>query len=136
MSESNLQKAVARIIDASGLLWCHVPNGGQRSITTASRLKAEGTKRGVPDVLIFASPEAEGDDVDKHMADLRGYRPVGLAVELKDGKKNVVSAAQKRWMERLRECGWRAEVCRNVDEVIALLAECYPERFGSNSRAS
>jgi hypothetical protein len=26
MSEDELQKAVARLLDHSGLLWCHVPN--------------------------------------------------------------------------------------------------------------
>ena len=121
MSESKLQKAVAKLLDASGLLYCAVPNGGHRSIVTASRLKAEGVKRGVPDLLIFD--------------EFCDYRKPGiyngLAIELKDGKKGVVSADQKRWMERLRECGWRAEVCRSGDEVIALLSECYPEKFSA-----
>jgi hypothetical protein len=124
MSESKLQKAVAKLLDASGLLWCHVPNGGQRSIATASRLKAEGVKRGVPDILIF-------EPHHKRSKLIGWVHYVGLAIELKDGKKGVVSADQKRWMERLSECGWRAEVCRSGDEVIALLSECYPEKFSA-----
>lgn len=35
------------------LKWVHhVPNGGQRSKTTAARLKAEGVKAGIPDICI------------------------------------------------------------------------------------
>ncbi len=123
MSESKLQKAVAKLLDASGLLYCAVPNGGHRSIVTASRLKAEGVKRGVPDIFIE-------EPFTIHTRSCRRLY-YGLRIELKDGKKGVVSADQKRWIEALRERGYRAEVCRSGDEVIALLSECYPEKFSA-----
>ena len=49
MTENDLQKAVARLLDASGLVWCHPPNGGNRSPKTGALMKASGAKAGVPD---------------------------------------------------------------------------------------
>lgn len=118
-SESQLQRAVARVLDASGLLWCHVPNGGQRHPAVAKKLKAEGVKAGVPDVLVFE--ECRGGYMDRTFCD-------GLALELKVGR-NKPTAAQVEWHERLRKSGWRVEVCYTLDEVFGILRECYPSKF-------
>jgi len=118
-SESQLQRAVARVLDASGLLWCHVPNGGQRHPAVAKKLKAEGVKAGVPDVLVFE--ECRGGYMDRTFCD-------GLALELKVGR-NKPTAAQVEWHERLRKNGWRVEVCYTLDEVLGILRECYPSKF-------
>ena len=117
--ESQLQRAVARVLDASGLLWCHVPNGGQRHPAVAKKLKAEGVKRGVPDVLVFEV--CRGSASDLSFCD-------GLALELKVGR-NKPTAAQVEWHERLRKNGWRVEVCYTLDEVFGILRECYPSKF-------
>jgi len=118
MSENDLQRAVAKVLDYSGLSWCHVPNGGNRSAKTGALMKAMGAKAGVPDVLIFnkgklVRSEAYG-------------RP--LAIELKVGK-NKPTPAQLKWMDDLRACGWRCEVCYTLDQVLTLLRECYPGRI-------
>lgn len=115
MSEHKLQVAVARILDASGLLWTAVPNGGKRSPITGAILKKEGVKPGVPDVLVF-----------DWTSDNRRW---GLAIELKNGKAGRTSPAQREWMDALRARGWRVEVCRSLDEVLDLLRECYPHKF-------
>lgn len=120
-SESQLQRAVARVLDASGLLWCHVPNGGQRHPAVAKKLKAEGVKRGVPDVLVFEV--CRGSASDLSFCD-------GLALELKVGR-NKPTAAQVEWHERLRKNGWRVEVCYTLDEVLGILRECYPSKFNN-----
>lgn len=120
MKEDQLQKAVARLLDYSGLTWCHPPNGGNRSAITGANLKAMGAKAGVPDVLIFnrcASSKATG----------RGY-PNGLAIELKVGK-NKPTLTQIEWRDKLTKCGWRWECCYTLDEVTALLRECFPDKF-------
>jgi hypothetical protein len=57
-----------------------IPNGGQRSITTAARLKVEGVCRGVPDLFIPAW---------------------GLWVEMKREKGGVLSIDQADWIEYL-----------------------------------
>lgn len=58
-----------------------IPNGGQRSITTAAKLKAEGVCRGVPDLFIPAW---------------------SLWVEMKRQKGGVLSEDQKDWLEYLK----------------------------------
>ncbi len=72
----------------------HIPNGGQRSITTAKRLKAEGVKAGVPDICL---PVARGD-----------YH--GLFIELKAGK-NKATENQERWIAALTANGYKTAVC-------------------------
>ena len=69
-------------------------NGGARSMITASRMKKEGVSAGFPDLLIPS---------------------LGLFIELKRTKGGVVSAEQKDWLEYLRGCGYRAEVCNGFD---------------------
>lgn len=79
----------------------HVPNGGHRHITTAMRLKAEGVKPGVPDIVL---PVAKGD-----------YH--GLYLELK-ADKGKLSKEQEKWIEDLKEEGYKAVVAYGFDEAI------------------
>lgn len=56
-SESFDQIQIAEYLDnQTTLLWCHVPNGGARHKGAAGKLKAEGVKKGVQDILIFTPP--------------------------------------------------------------------------------
>lgn len=133
--EDALQQSAVRLLRLAGLTFTAPNNGAflagdkvQRAIRGA-KMKAMGASPGCPDLLIFNSPQAEGDEVDKHMAELRGYQPTGLAIELKAGPKGVVSALQKQWHDDLRQCGWRVEVARSIDDVTAILRECYPSKF-------
>lgn len=132
--EDQLQKSVVPLLKMAGLVFTATANGAflqgdakQRAIRGA-RMKAHGVSNGVPDLLIFSPPKAEGDEVDKHMAELRGYEPVGLAIELKAGK-NKPTPDQERWHDDLRRCGWRVDVCRSIDEVLTVLRDCYPSKF-------
>jgi hypothetical protein len=99
--EDNFQKALARYLDSIGVLWAHIPNGGSRNVIEATKLKAMGTKKGVPDILIF---EPKGI-----------YN--GMAIELKVGK-NKISEYQKYWLEELMSRGWRCIVTYDLDEAI------------------
>jgi hypothetical protein len=71
-----------------------IPNGGARAKATAALLKAEGVKRGVPDVLL---PVAR---LGKH----------GLWLELKV-RGGRVSPEQQAWHADLRAQGYQVEVC-------------------------
>ena len=82
-----------------GLLF-HIPNGGSRNKAEAGRFKAEGVKAGVPDLLL---PVARG-----------GYH--GLFIELKRLDGGRVSPEQKAWMDKLKEQGYQAVVCRGWEE--------------------
>jgi len=82
-----------------GLIFA-IPNGGQRNVIVASKLKAEGVLSGVPDLCI---PIAK-----------KGYN--GLYVELKNGKVGKVSDNQQTIMSKLQSEGYQCEVCRSFDE--------------------
>lgn len=71
-----------------------VPNGGKRDKITAARLKAEGVKSGVPDV-IWPVP-------------VGGF--ASLFLELKVDK-NDTSDKQDSWADDLRACGHAVATC-------------------------
>lgn len=121
--EDALQQAAVRLLRLAGLTFTAPNNGAflagdakQRAIRGA-KMKSMGASPGCPDLLIFDTP------------DVRGYYRCGLAIELKAGPKGVVSALQKQWHDDLRQCGWRVEVCRSIDDVTAILHECYPSKL-------
>ncbi|MCK5606506.1 VRR-NUC domain-containing protein [Candidatus Pacearchaeota archaeon] len=76
-----------------------VPNGGLRNKAVAGKLKAEGVKAGVPDIVL---PVARG-----------GFH--SLYIELKVGK-NTVKANQRDWLDRLHGAGNMAVVCYGWDK--------------------
>lgn len=100
-----------------------IPNGGERDKRVAARLKAEGVKRGVPDICL---PIPRG-----------GFH--GLYVELKrpdsdvktasgsKRRKGGVTADQTDWIARLREQGYGAASCVGFEQaretIIAYLSQ-------------
>lgn len=77
-----------------------IPNGGYRTKTTACLMHAEGVVSGVPDLHI---PIPRG-----------GY--ASLYIEMKNGKKGVLSDHQKEIIPRLQAYGNKVVVCRTFDE--------------------
>jgi hypothetical protein len=67
-----------------------IPNGGKRHIATASRMKLEGVKSGVPDLFLAVAK--------------RGYN--GLFIEMKKAKGGSVSKSQKEWKNLLEKAGY------------------------------
>jgi hypothetical protein len=122
--EDALQKAVATLLDHSGLVWSATANGAflqgnaQQRAIRGMRMKQHGIKNGLPDILIFSRGTVQGHS--------EGFGPP-LAIELKTGK-NRPTPAQLEWRDKLVSCGWRWECCYSVDEVLAVLRECYPGR--------
>ena len=101
MTEHEEQVALMRLVELHkgrwpelGMLYA-VPNGGNRNIITARKLKAEGVKPGVPDLCL---PVPRGE-----------YH--GLYVEMKRQKKSSISPEQVQWIAALRGQGYRAEIC-------------------------
>ncbi len=97
---------MARYLDARGLRWCHVPNGGNRSAKTGALLKAMGVKAGVPDILIFSR--------------IGVWR--GVAIELKSSG-GIVRDTQREWLDGLEADGWVCRVCYGAAEAIAWVEE-------------
>lgn len=87
-----------------------IPNGGKRDKAVAGKLKAEGVTPGVPDLCLPFSVQ-------------RGFgRYFGLYIEVKTmtGRMTVV---QQEWLAYLRKIGYKAELCRGVDETIAEICD-------------
>ena len=92
------------------LLLTAVPNGGQRHKAVAAKLKAEGVKAGVPDILVFEwAPRAHAGMY------------CGLAIEMKV-KPNKPTPAQEAWMAALKRRGWSCVVAYSAEEAWAALA--------------
>lgn len=113
MTEHEEQVALMRLVEMHrgrwpelGMLFA-VPNGGDRNVIVARKLKAEGVKKGVPD-LCLCVPRG-------------GYH--GLFVELKRQKKGRISPEQVEWIKALRGQGYRAEICLGATEAWNVIQE-------------
>lgn len=96
LSEHQIQKAYfdwARLHPEAKRAYA-IPNGGHRNVVVASKLKAEGVRRGVLDV---------------HLPIPRGGC-AGFWLELKHGKNNL-SPEQKIEVETLAKDGYAVAVC-------------------------
>jgi len=82
----------------------HVPNEGKRGPKAASEFKRAGGQAGYPDLIL----------------DIPSGQWHGLRIEMK-AKGGKPTAAQLAWIERLREAGYRAEVCYGFDEASKLI---------------
>lgn len=82
-----------------------IPNGGSRDIREATKLKATGVKRGVPDICL---PVKRG-------------QWSGLWIELKKNKKAVTSDEQKEYIAFLKSQGYGAMVCYGWEEARNML---------------
>lgn len=83
-----------------------IPNGGARNIVTASKLKAEGVRPGVPDLCLVVS---------------RGWFH-GLWIEMKV-KPNKPTASQLEVMVFLNSNGYRVSVCYSAEAAIEIIKE-------------
>jgi len=111
-SEADIHKAVVEWADrqagaepALELLF-HVPNGGSRHVAEAVKLKAMGTRQGVPDLLL---PVPRGDKI-------------GLALELKSASGRL-RPKQAWWLRELRSSGWAVAVAYTFSEAQKALTD-------------
>lgn len=81
-----------------------IPNGGKRNIVVAKKLKAEGQKAGVPDLLL---------PVARH-----GHH--GLFIEMKV-QGNKLTELQMKWVEALKKQNYVVAVCYGFDEARVIL---------------
>jgi rhodanese-related sulfurtransferase len=88
------------------LAWVYaIPNGGKRHKAVAGKLKAEGVRRGYPDI---------GLDVARG-----GF--FGLRIELKRQVGGRVTETQAAWITRLRQQGYFADVAEGWERASELL---------------
>lgn len=85
-----------------------IPNGGWRGhIVTAMKIKAEGVKRGVPDMALL-QPRGQ-------------YH--GCLIEMKRETKGETSDAQDKWADHLRLVGYSVYVCHGWKAAVAALQD-------------
>jgi len=119
-SEESEQVAVAGYLDLlfGGRGWFHPPNGGLRNQIVAKKLKGQGVKAGIPDIMIYEKPWA-------------GQTCRGLAIELKRLKGGVVSREQEDKIEDLKRNGWDVYVAEGASEAIAIIEMYFPMKMRS-----
>lgn len=86
-----------------------IPNGGDRNIVVAKKLRAEGVRKGIPDLFLPVPRQ--------------GYH--GLYIEMKRRKRARVSPEQEEIHRLLSEQGYAVYVCYGSDEALAVLENYY-----------
>lgn len=113
--EDNLQRSVVATLALSPELRAvAVPNGGKRNVREAARLRAQGVRAGVSDLLVFWPPGRVA------MIELKAPGKV-------TGKKRPLaslSAEQLAWFGWAQINGFPVTVCDSVAGVEAFLREC------------
>ena len=110
--EHVLQTAIAKYLDWNNYTFFAIPNGALRSKAVASKLKAEGVKAGVADMLIL----------------LPNSTFHGLFVEVKI-KGNSQQPNQKVFEQKARDCGYEYIIVRSLDELIEKLKYYESQKF-------
>lgn len=104
MSELQVHLAVVghlRMRANRGVLFLHYPAGEVREERTAAKLKAMGTRAGVPDLLLTIDG-----------------RPYGLEIKTIDGR---LSATQREMQREMQDAGWIIATAHGVDSAVAIL---------------
>lgn len=101
-----------KLFGVSEQLLFAIPNGGERNIIVAKRMKDEGVRSGVPDLFLAVS------NGDSH----------GLFIEMKKEKGGVTSASQKEMIGILKEQGFVVVVCRGWAEAKATIENYLKEK--------
>ena len=107
MSEHDEQVAVIEYLEAIGAKFYAIPNGGYRTKAEAAMLKAEGVRKGVPDLCV---PMARG-----------GYHSLYIEMKRADGTASDVSDEQYEWITGLMDEGMAAFACYGVDNAMACI---------------
>lgn len=103
MTEYDIQRTFVENIERLNpdLLLCATVGGARMSINQAKKIKRQGYRKGIPDLIIY---EPRG-----------GY--YGLFIEIKK-KGGRPSPHQKKWVDDLQSRGYRAAVCKGLDQCI------------------
>jgi hypothetical protein len=110
-TEYEEQIKLAEYLDMKGYLWCHVPNGGNRDAKTGAKMKRQGVKPGVPDVLIFEDP------ISRNL-NLQSTRNIAIELKRENGSMSDLRDSQKEWLFDLEERGWLIKVAFGADDAI------------------
>lgn len=104
-SEHDEQCALVEWLELNRYKFTAIPNGGHRSIGQAKKLKAEGVRGGLPDMLVIRNGRMLFLEMKRE-----SLRP-------KRGGSGGVSADQRGWIDAINRCADAcAVVCYSFDE--------------------
>ncbi len=107
--ESIEQQIVVRWLDFMGIDFFAVPNGRKRAWAEARKLKLEGVKPGIPDLIVIDPPPVRPNI---HT----------LAIEMKRADRKVKpKPEQLEWHAAMRARGWYVLVAYGADDAILQL---------------
>lgn len=96
----------------------HIPNGGERNAIVAKKLKAMGTKAGVPDLCL---PHARGG---WHGLYIEMKRPAGPG----NSRAGTTTAEQRKWIEALRNEGYNVRIAFGWEQASEMLLQYLAEQ--------
>lgn len=106
-TERDEQCAFVEWLDANGYMFTAIPNGGHRHIGQAVKLKKEGVRPGLPDILVLVNTHLVWIEMKR-----RDLKP-------KRGGKGGLSLDQERWIAALNECAnCQVYVCYGFSEAV------------------
>jgi len=105
--EDVIQKAICKYLDMRNVCYWAVPNGGARSKIEGAKLKATGTKSGVPDITVVYDGLYWGLEVK---------RPANAK-----HPKGYLTKSQKDMHEKIRNAGGSVTTVYSVADVILWL---------------
>ncbi|WP_460420802.1 VRR-NUC domain-containing protein [Pseudomonas sp. ZL2] len=109
LEQASLMRELALRYPAAAKLIYHVPNGGHRHKLVAIKLKEQGVKAGVPDLVL---PMARG-----------GHFGLYIEFKAKPPFDAAVSPSQDAYIQALLDQGYLAIVCRgSIDAIEAIRA--------------
>jgi len=105
--EDVIQKAICKYLDLRKVCYWAVPNGGSRSAIEGAKLKATGTKSGVPDITVVYDGMYWGLEVKRPANDKH--------------PKGYLTQSQKDMHEKIRNAGGSVKTVYSVADVILWL---------------
>jgi hypothetical protein len=105
--ESEEQISFCHWLDALRIMYNHTPNEGKRSPITGQVLKAQGMRKGFPDIQIFDKPPLAPE-----------VRGVLIEMKRQKSAKPHVTPEQVDMIQKLQERGYLATVCYGAGEAI------------------
>ena len=101
--EDDIQKAICQYLDIRKICYWAVPNGGSRSKIEGAKLKATGTKSGVPDITIVHEGLYYGLEVKKPSTST---------------PKGYLSKNQKEMISKIEKAGGEVKVVYSLSYVV------------------
>ena len=101
--EDDIQKAICQYLDIRKICYWAVPNGGSRSKIEGAKIKATGTKSGVPDINIVHDGLYYGLEVKKPSTST---------------PKGYLSKNQKEMISKIEKAGGEVKVVNSVADVV------------------